>query len=131
METISQRWAKFALGLNYENIPSVALEEAKRFLLDSVGCAFSALDNKDIQAAYNYIQDLGGNKQATVIGWGEKANLPQATLMNSLLVRALDYNDIYWEQDPSHPSDIIPAVLSTGEFMKKNGKEVLIGIIIA
>ena len=131
METISQRWAKFALGLNYENIPSVAIKEAKRFLLDSVGCAFSALDNKDTQAAYNYIQDLSGNKQATVIGWGEKANLPQATLMNSLLIRALDYNDIYWEQDPSHPSDIIPAVLSTGEFMKKNGKEVLIGIIIA
>ena len=131
METISQRWAKFALGLNYENIPSVALKEAKRFLLDSVGCAFSALDNKDTQAAYNYIKDLGGKEQATIIGWGTKANLPQATLINSLLVRALDYNDIYWEQDPSHPSDIIPAVLSTGEFMKKNGKEVLVGIIIA
>ena len=131
METISQRWAKFALGLNYENIPSEALEEAKRFLLDSVGCAFSALDNKDTQAAYNYIQDLGGKEQATIIGWGTKANLPQATLINSLLVRALDYNDIYWEQDPSHPSDIIPAVLSTGEFMKKDGKEVLVGIIIA
>jgi len=131
METISQKWAKFALRLNYENIPSVALEEAKRFLLDSVGCAFSALDNKDTQAAYDYIQDLGGKKQATVIGWGEKVNLPQATLMNSLLIRALDYNDIYWEQDPSHPSDIIPAVLSTGEFMKKNGKEVLVGIMIA
>jgi len=131
METISQRWAKFALGLNYENIPSVALKEAKRFLLDSVGCAFSALDNKDTQAAYNYIKDLGGKEQATIIGWGTKANLPQATLINSLLVRALDYNDIYWEQDPSHPSDIIPAVLSTGEFMKKNGEEVLVGIIIA
>jgi len=131
METISQKWAKFAQGLNYENIPSEALEEAKRFLLDSVGCAFSALDNKDTQAAYNYIQDLGGKEQATIIGWGTKANLPQATLINSLLVRALDYNDIYWEQDPSHPSDIIPAVLSTGEFMKKDGKEVLVGIIIA
>jgi len=131
MESISQKWAKFALRLNYENIPSVALEEAKRFLLDSVGCAFSALNNKDTQAAYDYIQDLGGKKQATIIGWGEKANLPQATLMNSLLIRALDYNDIYWEQDPSHPSDIIPAVLSTGEFMKKDGKEVLVGIIIA
>jgi len=131
METISQKWAKFALGLNYENIPSTALEEAKRFLLDSVGCAFSALNSKDTQAAYNYIQDLGGKEQAAIIGWGTKANLSQATLINSLLVRALDYNDIYWEQDPSHPSDIIPAVLSTGEFMKKDGKEVLVGIIIA
>lgn len=131
METISQKWAKFARGLNYKDIPSVAIKEAKRFLLDSVGCAFSALDNKDTQAAYNYIQNLGGREQATIIGWGDKVNLPQATLMNSLLIRALDYNDIYWEQDPSHPSDIIPAVLSTGEFMKKNGKEVLAGIIIA
>jgi 2-methylcitrate dehydratase len=115
MESISQRWAHFALRLNYKDIPSEALEEAKRFLLDSVGCAFSALDNKDTQAAYNYIQDLGGKEQATIIGWGTKANLPQATLINSLLVRAL----------------IIPAVLSTGEFMKKDGKEVLVGIIIA
>ena len=131
METISQKWARFALGLNYENIPSVAIKEAKRFLLDSVGCAFSALDNKDTQAAYNYIQDLGGKEQATIIGWGTKVNLPQATLMNSLLIRALDYNDIYWEQDPSHPSDIIPAVLSTGEFMKKDGKEILVGIVLA
>jgi len=131
METISQRWAKFALRLNYQDIPSVAIKEAKRFLLDSVGCAFSALNNKDTHAAYDYIQDLGGKKQATVIGWGEKANLPQATLMNSLLIRALDYNDIYWEQDPSHPSDIIPAVISTGEVMRKNGKEVLVGIVIA
>lgn len=131
METISQRWAKFALRLNYQDIPSVAIKEAKRFLLDSVGCAFSALNNKDTQAAYDYIQDLGGKEQATIIGWGTKANLPQATLMNSLLIRALDYNDIYWEQDPSHPSDIIPAVLSTGEFVKKDGKEVLVGIVIA
>ncbi|GAH72474.1 unnamed protein product [marine sediment metagenome] len=67
METIGQKWAKFALELNYKNIPSVALDEAKRFLLDSVGCAFSALDNKDTQAAYNYIQDLGGKEQATII----------------------------------------------------------------
>lgn len=131
METISQRWARFALELDYEKIPPKAIKEAKRFLLDSIGCAFSALNNKDTQAAYNYIQDLGGKEQATIIGWGTKANLPQATLINSLLVRALDYNDIYWEQDPSHPSDIIPAILSTGEFKKKSGKEILLGIILA
>jgi 2-methylcitrate dehydratase len=131
METISQKWAKFALRLKYKDIPSEALKEAKRFLLDSVGCALSALDNKDMQAAFHYIQDLGGEKQATIFGWGLKTNLPLATLMNSLLIRARDYNDIYWEQDPSHPSDIIPAALSTGEFMKKNGKEVLVGIVLA
>jgi 2-methylcitrate dehydratase len=92
MENISQKWAKFALKLKYKDITSEALKEAKRFLLDSVGCALSALDNKDTKAAYNYVRDLGGKEQATVIGWGTKTNLPQATLINSLLIRALDYN---------------------------------------
>jgi len=131
METISQRWAKFALGLHYDDIPPEALEEAKRFLLDSVGCALSAVDSKDMQAVFHYIQDLGGKEQATIIGWGRKANMPQTTLMNSLLIRAREYNDIYWEQDPSHPSDIIPAALSTGEFKEKSGKEILVGIVLA
>ncbi|MEA1965544.1 MAG: MmgE/PrpD family protein [Candidatus Aerophobetes bacterium] len=131
METISKRWAEFSLGLQYKDVPSEALEEAKRFLLDSVGCALSAVDSKDMEAVFRYIQDSGGEKQATIIGWGRKVNMPQATLMNSLLIRALDYNDIYWEQDPSHPSDIIPAVLSPGEFKERSGKEVLAGIVLA
>jgi len=131
METISQQWARFACELKYDNIPAEAVNEAKRFLLDSIGCAFSALNNKDTEAAYQYVQDLGGRKHATVMGWGTQTNLPLATLINSLLIRALDYNDIFWEQDPSHPSDIIPAILSTGEYMKKSGKEILLGIILA
>ena len=41
---------------------------------------------------------------------------------DSLLVRALDYNDIYWEQDPSHPSDIIFGAVSPAEALKKDGR---------
>jgi 2-methylcitrate dehydratase len=43
----------------------------------------------------------------------------------------LDYNDIYWEEDPSHPSDIIGAALSAAEANGKNGKDALVAIIIA
>ncbi len=38
-----------------------------------------------------------------------------ASLANALMVRVMDYNDIYWQQDPSHPSDIIPAAMALGE----------------
>jgi 2-methylcitrate dehydratase len=51
--------------------------------------------------------------------------------MNCLLTRALDYNDIYWEQDPSHPSDIIGAALAAAEANGKDGKDALIAIMIA
>lgn len=131
MESISQKMAQFALQLQYEDIPAEAVKEAKRFLLDSVGCALAAVGNEDMDNAFQYIKNLGGHQQATIIGYGHKTNMANAALMNALLIRALDYNDIYWKQDPSHPSDIIPAALSTGEFKKCSGKELITGIVIA
>jgi len=83
--------------------------EAKRFLLDSIGCALAAVNNEDMAAMYRFIEKLGGTPEASVIGRDFQTNAANAALMNCLLTRALDYNDIYWEQDPSHPSDMIGA----------------------
>lgn len=129
--SLSRELAKFALDLKYEAIPEPARREAKRFLLDSLGCALAALDLPDMQAAYRYIRALGGRRQATIIGYGTRTNLPNAALMDSLLIRALDYNDIYWKQDPSHPSDLIPAALAPAEYRGLSGKDLIVGIILA
>jgi len=131
MDSISRNLARFVLSLHYDAIPEPARKEAKRFLLDSIGCALAALDHEDMRQAYQYIEQLGGSDQATIIGHGMRTNAPNAALMNALLVRAMDYNDIYWKQDPSHPSDIIPAALATGEMNSANGEELIVGIVIA
>jgi len=131
MDSISRTMARFALGLSYERAPQAAAHEAKRFLLDSVGCALAVLDHDDMQQAHRYICELGGNPQATVIGHGTKTNIADAALMNALLIRAMDYNDIYWKQDPSHPSDIIPAALAPAEWKGRSGKDLIVGILIA
>ena len=129
-DSISRKMARFALSLTYDSIPESARKEAKRFLLDSVGCALAALDHEDMRQAYDFIRQLGGTEQATIIGHGTKTNLGNAALMNALLIRAMDYNDIYWKQDPSHPSDIIPAALSPAEYKGRSGKDLLAGILI-
>ena len=131
MISISRKMAQFALSLTYDQIPQASRKEAKRFMLDSVGCALAAVDNEDMRQAFEYIQMLGGHEQASVIGHGIKTNLGNATLMNALLIRAMDYNDIYWKQDPSHPSDIIPAALAPAEYRGLDGKEFLVGVLIA
>lgn len=131
MTSITRKMADFAINLKYGDIPAESIREAKRFLLDSVGCALAAVENEDMAAVYRFTDKLGGVAESTLIGTGTKTNAPNAALLNSLLVRALDYNDIYWEQDPSHPSDIIFGAISPAEAMKKGGKEALIGIIIA
>lgn len=131
MASISRRITEFAQRLQFEDIPAEAVREAKRFLLDSMGCALAAVDGEDLQAMLRFTKKLGGVSEATVIGSGFRTNAPNAALMNSLLIRALDYNDIYWEQDPSHPSDLIGAALSSAEANAKTGRDLLVAILIA
>jgi 2-methylcitrate dehydratase len=74
---------------------------------------------------------MGGTDEATVIGFGDKIPAVNATLVNSLMIRALDFNDIYWKEDPSHPSDIIPAALSVAEMVGASMEEVITAIVLA
>ena len=131
MSSISRQMAEFARSLQFNDIPPEAVKEAKRFLLDSMGCALAAVHNEDMQAMYRFTEKLGGSPEATVIGTGLRTNAPNAALMNCLLIRALDYNDIYWEQDPSHPSDIIGTALASAEANDMTGRDALVAILIA
>jgi 2-methylcitrate dehydratase len=47
------------------------------------------------------------------------------------MVRVMDYNDIYWKQDPSHPSDLIPAAMAAAERAGGSGRDLLVGIALA
>ena len=131
MATISRIWAEFAAGLKFENISDEAIHCAKRFLLDSIGCAIGGSHHEDINIMRETLDALGGTPQATIYGETKKTDIVSATLINSLMVRVMDYNDIYWVQDPSHPSDLIPIATSVGEIERKSGKDILAAIVLA
>jgi len=127
----SRQIAEFAVGLDYKDIHGDAIHEAKRYLYDSIGCAFGGYHTKDVGILHDIYKEMGGKEEATIIGFGDKMPAVNATLVNSLMVRALDYNDIYWKEDPSHPSDLIPAALAVGELVGASMKEVLTAVILA
>ncbi len=130
-EYITQKIADYAVNLKYEDISSEAVKEVKRFLLDSVGCAYGGSSTKDVNIFVDYYKDIGGKPEASIFNSNLKFPSANATLLNSLMIRALDYNDIYWEEDPCHPSDIIPAALTPAEILEKGGKELITAIILA
>ena len=131
MSSISRQLAEFAVGLKYKDIPEEVVYQVKRFLIDSLGCAFGGYRSKDPQIVHKVIEELGGTRECTVIGSGLKTSSTNAAFLNALMIRALDYNDIYWKADPSHPSDIIPAALSPAEKLGKSGKDLITAIVIA
>ena len=130
-KSISRTISEFALGLKYEDLPENVINEVKRYLYDSIGCAYGGYHTKDINIIRDIYKDMGGKEESTVIGFGDKIPAVNSALVNSLMIRALDFNDIYWKDDPSHPSDIIPAALSAAEMVNASMKDVIVAIVLA
>lgn len=130
-KSISRRIAEFAVSLKYEDLPAEVIHEVKRYLYDSFACAIGSMHTKDVNALYDIYREMGGREEAHVIGFGTMLPAVNAALVNSLMIRSLDFNDIYWKQDPSHPSDIIPAALAVGERVDASMKEVITAIVLA
>jgi len=129
-ETVTAKMARWAADLRFEQVSADAVYQAKRFLLDSLGCALGGFQQHDVQIALAVLDEIAGNGSATVIGTGERIDPVSASLANALMIRCMDYNDIYWKQDPSHPSDIFPAALACCERARSDGKELIVGLVL-
>ena len=122
--------SRWAANVRYKQLSQDAVYQAKRFLLDSIGCALGGYQQHDVKIALEVLDEIAGKGTSTVIGTGKKIDPVSASLANALMIRCMDYNDIYWKQDPSHPSDIFPAALACCERAKSDGKELIVGLVL-
>jgi 2-methylcitrate dehydratase len=127
---ITAEMSRWAAGLKFEHLSQDAVYQAKRFLLDSLGCALGGYQQHDVKIALQVLDEIAGAGAATVIGTGKEVDAVSASLANALMIRCMDYNDIYWKQDPSHPSDIFPAALACCERAAGDGRELIVGLIL-
>jgi len=128
--TITAKMAQWAAGLKFEDLSQDAVHQSKRFLLDSLGCALGGYRQHDTRIMLATLKEIAGLGPATVIGSGDRMDAVSAALANALMVRVMDYNDIYWKQDPSHPSDIFPAALACCERSQCDGRELIAGLVL-
>ena len=130
-KSIARQISEFSVALEFKNLPEEVVHEVKRYMYDSIGCAYGGYHTRDVNMIRDIYMDMCGKGESTILGFGDKLPAVNTTLINSLMVRALDFNDIYWKEDPSHPSDIIPAAWSVGELVNVNMKDVIVAIVLA
>jgi 2-methylcitrate dehydratase len=129
-DTVTAAMSKWAAGLKFQDLSQDAIYQAKRFFLDSVGCALGGYQQHDVVIALQVLDEIAGSGKATVIGTGKQMDAVSAALANALMIRCMDYNDIYWKQDPSHPSDIFPAAIACCERNGGDGRELIVGLVL-
>ena len=70
-KSISRQISEFAVNLKYSDLPEEVIFEVKRYLYDSIGCAYGGYHTKDVNIIRDIYKDMGGKAEATVIGFGE------------------------------------------------------------
>jgi len=131
MPNVTRTMAEWAAAVTFNDLPDEVVSASKRFLMDSVGCALGGSRQHDVDIARGVLADVAGPGNSTVLVTGERWDPLSASLLNALMIRVMDYNDIYWKQDPSHPSDLIPAALACAERAGRSGRDLLVGIALA
>src|SRR5262245_46924030 len=145
--------ADWACALKYEHLSPEAIQAAKLFWFDSIGCALGGSQQEDAKILLKHHRAMSGeqanyrdsstphgrtkerkgsvNGKATAFVSGFKTTPVDAAFMNGHMMRAMDYNDIYWKADPCHPSDLIAAPLAVCESEGLSGKDLILATIIA
>ena len=130
-KNVAQRLAAYASDLRYEDLDEATIESVKVHLIDSIGCALAAFDEKPVRICRNVALASGGRGGATIIGTTRQAAPDLAAFANGAAFRYLDLNDAYVGRITGHPSDDIAACLAVAESEHSNAAELITAIVLA
>ena len=132
MSTLVEQLSSYSAALRYEDLPSVVVHQAKRLIIDTVGCALGGYASETSKIAREIAGLVTSNRPATVMISGEHTSPDLAAFANGVMIRFLDFNDGYTSTGESgHPSDSIAAVIATAELMRRSGREVIAATVLA
>jgi len=128
--SVEQQLATYGATLAYDMLPREVVEAAKRLLIDALACGYGAVGSPAARIVEDtFRKSFGGPAVASVLGSPHPTSAEGAALINGVLVRDLDLNDIYVGKEPSHPSENIPAALAACEEGSRSGRDLIETIV--
>jgi 2-methylcitrate dehydratase PrpD len=102
--------ASYIVENDYNQLPADVVAEAKRAILNYVGCALGGCDEPAVTIAIDALRPFFGPPSALVIGRPETMDPLHASLMNGLSSHVHDYDDTT-PGNYSHPSSPLASAL--------------------
>lgn len=87
--------AKFISELTLDRVPASIKHEARRFVLDTLGCVIAGARSELGPVVLSVAKLFGEGKDASVAGGGRQFSLPAASYGNSRLANCLDLDETY------------------------------------
>src|SRR5580693_5774334 len=127
---VGERLGQFVTASRWDALPQSLRHEAKRSLLNFVGCALGVAHTPPIDMAMRVLTPLSGADRVTVLGRAERLDPLGAAFINAIGGTLLDYDDTHLRTVIHPTAPVAPAALALAEQRGLSGAEVMLAFIL-
>ncbi len=127
---LTEQLASFAAKTNYSDLPPKVVDECKRDMLDSIGCALAAKGQSKADKGIACGRRLGGSDgPATIIGTGQRSSIFGAAFANGEMISTLDADSVLL---PGHVSPyVLPGAFAIAESEGRSGQDLIAAVAVS
>lgn len=130
MNDITRQLARFIVDSSWSSIPREIRHEAKRALLNWLGCALGGCHDAAVETALAALREFSGPPQATLLGRRERLDILNAALLNAISSNVLDFDDTHL-RTVIHPTvPVASALVALAEHTPTTGAQLLHAFIL-
>ena len=128
-DDVTRRIARYVVSARVENLPAAVRKEAKRTLLNWVGCTLGGSRHETVDIAVAALAPFSGPAQASILGRKERLDVLHTAMINGISSHVLDFDD-------THPTIIHPAgpvasaILALSEHRPTSGSEFINALVL-
>jgi aconitate decarboxylase len=121
--------ADFLRQQRYEDLSPEVVEQAKRSILNSLGCGLGYAVHPPAEKVFATLQSQPASENATIIGRTQRMSVENAILINGIALTTADFDDTHLKT-VIHPSGTpLAALLSWAEEHHMTGKDFILSFV--
>jgi 2-methylcitrate dehydratase PrpD len=104
--------------------------EARRTLLNWIGCAIGASRHATLDAALAAVLELAPASQATILGRCERVDIASAAMLNGITAHTFDFDDTHLKTIIHPAAPVASAALALAEHVAASGRRLIDAVVL-
>lgn len=127
--SITKDIANYIARSGFTELPKDVVKLAKLLILDEIGCAFAGYRTDIKTQLIDYVKEIDGKPEATILGEGSKVHCSNSAAINTFMSNALDLDETLG--NVGHPGAVcVWSALSVGEYECAKGKDIINSVVV-
>jgi 2-methylcitrate dehydratase PrpD len=123
------------VNTRFEDLDKNMVEEAKKRVIDVLGCLIGGANAPGNRALLNLVKDWGGKEESTILVHGGKVPAQNAAMMNTIMDRSFDFEVMSYAYEGNylashHAATLIPTAIAMAESRGASGKEMITALLV-